>query len=131
IISSSRLTLFPAGFVSKPVLLLTSKERPAPPDGAMWLALVRIMASDPVEPVWAPVASNFGSTRSRGLNFGVLALETFSDSTACRAWCHCILVRNADKTGRSLIDIAAPPFSPEDTTPSARQILPRVWLTSG
>src|SRR5689334_2387136 len=98
----------------------------------MWLVLVRIIATDPVEPVWAPAAANFGSTRSRGLNFGVLALDTFSDSTLCRAWCHCILVRNADKTGRSLIDIRPrSASSPAGATPATRQNLPPVWLTSG
>src|SRR6202140_613564 len=55
----------------------------------------------------AAVESNFGSTRSRGLKFGVSELETFSESTRCRSWCHCILLRNADNTGRSLMDIAA------------------------
>jgi len=54
----------------------------------------------------APDFSNFGATRSRGRNLGVSELDTFSASTLWRSWCHCILVRNADKTGRSPIDIA-------------------------
>ena len=66
---------------------------------------MRIIASVPIDPAGAPVLSNFGSTRSRGLKFGVSELETFSDSTRWRSWCHCILVRNADRTGRSLMDI--------------------------
>jgi len=43
------------------------------------------MTSVPVEPARAPDASNFGSTRSRGLKFGVSELATFSDSTRWRA----------------------------------------------
>jgi hypothetical protein len=68
---------------------------------------VRISASEPIAPAPAPAESNFGWTRSRGLKFGVSELETFSESKRCRSWCHFILVRNTDKTGRSLMDIAA------------------------
>ena len=50
-------------------------------DGRRRLVLVRIIASAPIEPLGAPVLSNFGSTRSRGLKFGVSELETFSDKT--------------------------------------------------
>ena len=73
---------------------------------------MRIIASAPIVPAGAPVLSNFGSTRSRGLKFGVSELETFSESTRWRSWCHCILVRSADKTGRSLMDIARRSASP-------------------
>ena len=55
------------------------------PEGVMWEALVRASKSGPVEPVTAPVLSNFGSTRSRGLKFGVSELETFSESTFWRS----------------------------------------------
>jgi hypothetical protein len=52
----------------------------------MWLALVRIIASDPpAPPTLDPSASNFGSTRSRGLKFGVSELATFSESTRWRS----------------------------------------------
>ncbi len=76
------------------------------------MVAVRIIASDPIDPAVAPFLSNFGSTRSRGLKFGVSELETFSDSTRWRSWCHCILVRSADRTGRSLMDIGAASLSP-------------------
>ena len=76
----------------------------------MWLALVRIIASDPIAAGLAPFLSNFGSTSSRGLKFGVSELEIFSASTRWRSWCHCILVRSADKTGRSLIAIGSAPL---------------------
>src|ERR1700692_4133128 len=105
-ISSSRLTALPAGRVWKPARLFWSKLCPPPPAGAICEVLVRIIASDPIDPAaLAPVLSNFGSTRSRGLKFGLSELETFSDSTRWRSWCHCIFVRSADRTGRSLIDI--------------------------
>ncbi len=97
----------------------------------MWLALVRIIGSDPIEPpIVAPTESNFGSTRSRGLKFGVSELETFSASTRWRSWCHCILVRSTDSTGRSLIAIAPSSALPPGTMPG-RQNLPPVWLTAG
>jgi hypothetical protein len=51
----------------------------------MWLELVRIIASDPIAAALAPFLSNFGSTRSRGLKFGVSELEIFSASTRWRS----------------------------------------------
>src|SRR5262249_39381139 len=110
--AAAGLEALPAGRVSKQVLPLTSKLRLTLSDGAMWPDVVRIIASAPVAPVRPPSGPNFGSTRSRGLKFGVSELETFSERRRWRAWCHCILVRNADKTGRSLIDIAPLRCSP-------------------
>src|SRR6266702_3717919 len=130
IISSSGLTALPAGRVSKPAFLFWSKLEAAP-DGVMWEALVTAIARGPIEPAGTPVLSNFGSTRSRGLKLGVSELETFSDRTRWRSWCHCILVRSADSTGRSLMDIVAAPSASQDPWSEARQNLPRVWLTGG
>ena len=78
----------------------------------MWPALVRIIGSDPGAGRPRAGLSNFGSTRSRGWKFGVSELAMFSASTRWRSWCHCILVRNADKTGRSVIAIAPLRCSP-------------------
>jgi len=100
------LTALPAGLVWKLALRSSAKLCP-PPDGAIWPVAVRISASEPTAPALAPGESNFGWTRSRGLKFGVSELETFSESRRCRSWCHCILVRNTDNMGRSLMDIAA------------------------
>jgi len=76
-ISSSKLTALPAGLVWKPVLRFWSKLSLPPDDDVMWEVLVRSIAKGPIAPVTAPVESNFGSTRSRGLKFGVSELETF------------------------------------------------------
>ena len=71
----------------------------------MWLALVFAIASVAMPPTAPPLWSNFGSTRSRGRKFGVEELETFSDRTRWRSWCHCILVRSAESIGKSLMAI--------------------------
>src|ERR1700686_2422788 len=127
-ISSSRLTELPAGRVWKPARLFWSKVCPSPFDGAICEGVVRIMASALLEPAVAPLASNFGSTRSRGLKFGVSELETFSDRTRWRSWCHCILVRRADNIGRSLMDIAAASLCPAlGTTPTPVGRICRVY----
>jgi hypothetical protein len=85
IISSSRLTALPAGRVSNPARLLTSKVEGALEAAMVAPAVVRIMASDPIVPADRPAGLNFGSTRSRGLKFGVSELETFSASTFWRS----------------------------------------------
>src|SRR5262245_61946879 len=41
------------------------------------------------------------SIGSSGLKRGVSALATFSPSTFCRSWCHCMRVRSIEKTGLS------------------------------
>ena len=42
---------------------------------------------------------------------GRAGLEMFSASTRWRSWCHCILVRNADRIGRSFMAIAVAPLT--------------------
>ena len=88
------------------------------------LAVVRIIASCPIAPLaGVPFESNFGSIRSRGLKFGVSELEMFSASTRWRSWCQAILVRSADRIGRSLIAIgqAQAPL-PQSGTPEVGRI---------
>ena len=46
---------------------------------------MRIIGSATVGPALAPDLSNWGSTRSLGLKFGVSELATFSESTRCRS----------------------------------------------
>src|SRR3954454_21210845 len=77
----SSVTELPAGRVWNTALRFCSKLCPPPPACWIWEVLVRSIASEPIEPALAPLPSNFGSTRSRGLKLGVSELETFSDRT--------------------------------------------------
>jgi hypothetical protein len=91
----------------------------------------RVMASEGMLPVTGPVplASNFGSTRSRGLKFGVSELEMLSEDALPLLM---PLHLGAQRGQHGKIGDCHRPVPPETRSgASGRQNLPCVWLIRG